>query len=143
MAGLGLAIHMYILSALPMIGFYSQEDLIDLIKKYSPGTMLETHGFKSYAPLFYGNAQFQDFNSKQRLQEIERIESRLLDSGLDPSVSSGLIHMIWLEEQNQLHKPVYIIAKQGGGLDLKNNKGFKLIEKRSGYWVYQKKTPDI
>ena len=143
MAGLGLAIHVYLLSALPMIGFYSQEDLIDLIKKYSPGTMLETHGFKSYAPLFYGNAQFQDFNSKQRLQEIERIESRLLDSGIDPRVSSGLIHMIWLEEQNQLQKPVYIIAKQGGGLDLKNNKGFKLIEKRSGYWVYQKKTPDI
>lgn len=136
---LSVSLHVFICFSIPEIGYYSQSDLIELCKRYGAQGYIETRGFKSYAPLFYGKAPYRDFILPQRQHEISNIENQLQKSGLDPATHPGLVHQIWIEQNQNSVKPRFIICKRPTDSELQGLSNFLFIEHRGAYTVYRVK----
>lgn len=136
---LSFCFHLFICFNIPTIGFYSQADLIDLCKTYGSQGYIETYNFKSYAPLFYGKASYQDFILPQRLNEIADIELKLQKSNLDPATHPGLVHQIWIEQSKITQKPRFIICKRSSESLLQRQPNYVFLEHRGAYSIYRVK----
>lgn len=134
---LSLCFHVFMCFNIPTIGLYSQADLIDLCTTYGSQGYIETYNFKSYAPLFYGKASYQDFILPQRLNEIADIEKKLQKSNLDPATHPGLVHQIWIEESKTTQKPRFIICKRNSESILQGHRNYIFLEHRGAYSIYR------
>lgn len=96
---------------IPKIEQYSQNAAIEFYKLCAKQhCYVETHGFKSYAYLFYSNRKPEDYSNPHQLAFIERQLDVMEKQGHSRITSYSISNMLWMEH-GEIDRPVYLVCK--------------------------------
>jgi 4-amino-4-deoxy-L-arabinose transferase-like glycosyltransferase len=124
-----------ILVIVPKIEQYSQRAAIDFYKVCAEhDCYVETHGFKSYAQLFYGKRTKDHFTNPDQLAYVENQLNVMEEEGHSRLQSFSVSYMLWMEN-GKIDRPAYIVAKitEKG---LAENPEMKKLYEKNGFSFY-------
>ena len=123
----------------PRIGFYSQEAAIEFYKlKAKEDCYVETHAFKSYAQLFYGNRQTSHFSAADEKSYVKKQLDLMEREGHSRSGSFSTAYTLWLEN-GQIDKPAYIVVKTVEKQQVAKKSHFKHLYDKNGFSFFVRK----
>ncbi|MBA2612911.1 MAG: glycosyltransferase family 39 protein [Bacteroidetes bacterium] len=122
----------------PKVEQYTQHAAIEFYKACSKhDCYIETHGFKSYAYLFYSNRTPKDYSNKEQI----RITHDMLDiwekQGMSRLVSFPLANSYWMENY-PVDKPAYIVTRSEYEAELRLNPELKELYSKNGFCFFVK-----
>ncbi|MDP3557064.1 MAG: glycosyltransferase family 39 protein [Bacteroidota bacterium] len=126
-------IYLIISCIVPKIELYTQHAAIEFYKAVSKHDChIETHGFKSYAYLFYSNRMPEDYSNKNQIKITEELLHDWEKDGLSPLTSFPLANLYWMEHY-EIEKPAYIIAKKQHEEELSLNPELTKLYSKNGF----------
>jgi hypothetical protein len=131
-----------IMLIIPRVELYSQNAAIEFYKYCADKhCYVETHGFKSYAYLFYSNRRADDYTNPEQQAFIARQLDHMESEGHSRLSSFATANMLWMEH-GKIDRPVYIAAKTPQEKSLAQIKGFILMYRKNGFSFFVR-YPDI
>jgi len=122
-----------IASVVPKIELYTQHAAIEFYKeKANEHCYIETHGFKSYAYLFYSNRKPSDYTNPDQIEYIKNQLDVMEAQGLSRITSYATSNMLWMENGN-VDRPVYIVVKTPHEATLTNPEVFAKLYQKNGF----------
>lgn len=129
-------IWMAVLVFIPKIEAYSQGAPVDFYKaKAKEHCYVETHGFKSYAYLFYSDRKPSDYVNPDQHQYIEERLTQMERQGYSRMKSYALANLFWME-YGIIDRPAYIVAKNTSLEELARVPGLKFLYEKNGFVFY-------
>lgn len=126
-------IYMAIAVIIPKVERYSQHSAIEFYKACSQqNCYVETHGFKSYAYLFYSNRKPGDYTNPDQVQFIERQLDLMVSEGHSRIKSYATSNMLWMEN-GKLDRPAYIVVKTKEEQELLKKQGMMKLYDENGF----------
>jgi 4-amino-4-deoxy-L-arabinose transferase-like glycosyltransferase len=117
----------------PKIELYTQRAAIEFFRACAERDChVETHGYKSYAHLFYSNRKPSDFNHPEQIAYVNEQLDQIELSGRSRLLSYSLSNMLWMEH-GRINKPAFIVTKITSENELLANKKFKKLYEQNGY----------
>lgn len=96
---------------IPKIEMYTQRATIEFYKQCAKhNCYVETHGFKSYAYLFYSNRKPNDYTNPQQKKFIEQQLDLMVSQGHSRITSYAVSNQLWME-YGIIDRPAYLVAK--------------------------------
>jgi len=137
-----LFINAIILVFVPKIEQYSQHAAIEFYKSCSTkDCYVETHGFKSYAYLFYSNRQPKHYKNKNQKKIIEEILNDWEKNGISRLSGYPGANLYWMEHY-PIDRPAYIVSKQTSEAELLSNPEIKKLYSKNGFSFFVKLPTD-
>lgn len=131
-----LFIVLSMLVIVPKIEQYSQHATIEFYKKCAQETCyVETHGFKSYAYLFYSNRKPSDYVNPDQLDFIEKQLDLMVSEGHSRIKSFATANLLWMEHGN-IDRPAYIVCKTQDEKDLNALTHIHKLYSKNGFSFY-------
>ena len=123
-------IYLAIAVIIPKVELYSQDAAIEFYKICAQQhCYVETHGFKSYAYLFYSNRQPEDYQNPDQIRYINEQLDVMEKEGHSRIKSYATSNLLWMEN-GKIDRPAYIVIKTKEELEmLKKPDMMKLYEK--------------
>lgn len=113
-----LFIYLAIAVIIPKVERYSQHAAIEFYKVCATQRCyVETHGFKSYAYLFYSDRRPGDYTNPDQVRYIERQLDQMVSEGHSRIKSYATSNLLWMEN-GKLDRPAYIVVKTKDEVDL-------------------------
>jgi hypothetical protein len=117
----------------PKIGIYTQQAAIDFYReKAKEDCYLETHAFKSYAQLFYGDRQLRHFTCADQKTYVLNQLDRMVGEGHSRSSSYSTAYTLWLEN-GITDKRTYIVVKTAKKDQITPKAHFNHLYDKNGY----------
>ena len=118
---------------IPKVELYSQHAAVAFYKACAQqNCYVETHGFKSYAYVFYSKRQPQDFQNPDQQQHVEKLLDDLEMQGWSKFSAFPLAHLNWIE-YGRIDRPAYVVIKTPAEQELLNHSGMKKLYQLNGY----------
>jgi len=96
---------------------------------------VETHGYKSYAYLFYSDRKPQDFNNPEQIRFIESQLDAMEKQGYSRTKSFAISNQLWMEH-GKIDRPAFIVGKKHQEQDIRKISGMKKIYELNGYLFF-------
>jgi hypothetical protein len=104
-------VYLAIAVIIPKVELYSQHAAISFYKACAKQHChVETHGFKSYAYLFYSNRKKEDFTNPYQLDYIAKQLDIMEGQGHSRLSSFATANLLWME-YGRIDRPAYFVAK--------------------------------
>lgn len=133
-----LFIYTTICVIIPKVELYSQHAAIEFYKACSKHDFyVETHGFKSYAYIFYSNLGPEDYSDPDQITTINKTLDGMEKDGQSRLTGFALANMLWLEH-SPLKKPAFIVAKTSHEAELVLNPELKKLYSKNGFCFFVK-----
>lgn len=134
--GLGLQllfIYTAIAAVIPKVEQYTQHAAIEFYKACSRySCYVETHGFKSYAYLFYSQRTKNDYVNPDQVAYIERQLDAMEAEGHSRLTSYSTANVLWMEN-GKIDRPAFIAAKTKESGELLARSDIKLLYTSNGF----------
>ncbi|MEI8137071.1 MAG: hypothetical protein WCH21_07100, partial [Bacteroidota bacterium] len=122
----------------PKIELYTQHAAIEFYEACSKqDCYVETHGFKSYAYLFYSKRTPKDYENKNQQRIIEEILTDWEKDGSSRLSSFPAADLYWMEHC-PIDKPAFIVAKFNSDAELLLNKDLTKLYSKNGFSFFVK-----
>ena len=129
-------INVAIATIIPKVELYSQHAAIDFYRSCAGKNVdIETHGFKSYAYIFYSNRTPHDFSNPHQVKYINRQLDVMEKEGHSRIASFSISNMLWMEH-GIIDRPAFIVVKTPLEADLASNSQLHKLYSRNGYSFY-------
>ena len=134
----GLALHLtfiYLAIAviIPKVELYTQHAAIEFYKACSKHTCyVETHGFKSYAYLFYSNRKKSDYINPDQTAYIAHTLDVMEKEGHSRLTSYATANLFWMEH-GKIDRPAFIVIKTKEEKDLQGYPELKKLYTKNGF----------
>lgn len=126
----------------PKIELYSQNAAIIFYKQVAKYKFdVDTHRFKSYANVFYGERTPETFNDPEQKEFIEKQLDIYEKEGHSRFSSYSTAYCMWLISGN-IKRPSFIVAKIQDAKEIDEAPGFKRLYERNGF-VFFVRMPEI
>ncbi|MEO6303671.1 MAG: glycosyltransferase family 39 protein [Bacteroidia bacterium] len=133
-----LFIYTTIAVIIPKVELYSQHAAIEFYKACGKhDCYVETHGFKSYAYLFYSDRRPEDYANKEQNKSINQTLDDLEKQGQSRLSTFSLANLNWMEHY-PIDKPAYIVAKNQFEAELLLNPELKKLYSKNGFCFFVK-----
>ena len=131
---LNLAFIMFFISVIvPKIELYTQDAAIEFYKQRAKEhCYVETHGFKSYAYLFYSNRTQNDYKNADQIRYIENQLDVMEKEGHSRITSYATSNLFWMEN-GKIDRPAYIVIKTKEEKDLSSVVGLSKLYQKNGF----------
>lgn len=104
-------IYLAIAIVIPKVEGYSQHAAIEFyIECAQQHCYVETHGYKSYAYLFYSNRKPADYTNPDQIAYVERQLDLMESEGHSRVQSFTISNMLWMEN-GKIDRPAYLVIK--------------------------------
>lgn len=131
----------FIALVVPKIEGYTQRAAIDFYKERAKEhCYVETHGFKSYAYLFYSNRMAGDYKHPDQLAYIEKQLDYMESVGHSRITSFSTANLLWMEN-GQIDRPAYIVIKTKDEKDISTVPGLTKLYQKNGFSFYRRLPP--
>jgi hypothetical protein len=128
-----LFIYLAIAVIIPKVELYSQHAAIEFYKTCAKHhCYVETHGFKSYAYLFYSNRTKNDYINPDQVAYIEEQLDVMEKEGHSRLSSYPTSNLLWMEH-GKIDRPAYIVIKTKDEEDLYSNKEMLFLYRENGF----------
>lgn len=142
--GLGMQlifIYLAIAVIIPKVEQYTQHAAIEFYKACAKHhCYVETHGFKSYAYLFYSQRSKSDYINPDQVAFIERQLDKMEAEGHSRLTSYSTANLLWMEH-GQIDRPAFIAIKTKDEADLKTISGIKKLYSSNGFSFFVRRMP--
>jgi 4-amino-4-deoxy-L-arabinose transferase-like glycosyltransferase len=134
----GLAINLLFITLtiyliVPKVELYTQRSAIGFYKACAQHDCeIETHGFKSYAYLFYSNRKPSDYSNAEQKRFIEQQLNLMVSEGHSRIMSYAVANQLWME-YGTIHRPAYIVIKTTSEKELLGIKDMSKLYDLNGY----------
>jgi hypothetical protein len=126
-------IYLAIALIIPKVELYSQHAAIEFYRASAKQhCYVETHGFKSYAYLFYSNRKPNDYINPDQRAFIEKQLDVMVEQGHSRLSSFATANLLWME-YGVIDRPAYIVIKTPQENELLNNPDFRLLYRKNGF----------
>lgn len=123
-------------SIVPKIELYTQHAAIEFYKERAKEfCYVETHGFKSYAYLFYSNRKPSDYTNPDQVRFIKRQLDLMETEGHSRLSSYPTSNLLWMEN-GVIDRPAYIVVKTPEESQITNKQEFSLLYRKNGFSFY-------
>lgn len=134
--GLGLQlafIYLAISVIIPKVEQYSQHAAIEFYKACARHhCYVETHGFKSYAYIFYSQRRPGDFTNPDQVAFIEKQLDKMESEGHSRLTSYSTANLLWMES-GKIDRPAFIAVKTKQEEELLAMPGLKKLYESNGF----------
>jgi 4-amino-4-deoxy-L-arabinose transferase-like glycosyltransferase len=131
-----------IASIVPKIELYSQHAAIEFYKERAKEhCYVETHGFKSYAYLFYSNRKPQDYTNPDQIDFIKRQLDLMESEGHSRLSSYPTSNLFWMEF-GKIDRPAYIVVKTPSEKEVASIQDFKKLYQKNGFSFFVRHPSD-
>ncbi len=128
-----LFIYLSIAVIIPKVEMYTQHAAIEFYKAHAgPDCYVETHGFKSYAYLFYSARRPGDYQNPYQVEYIEKQLDKMESEGHSRFTSFSTANLLWMEN-GVIDRPAFIVVKTIQESELLNTPGFKKLYSQNGF----------
>ncbi|HOZ87618.1 MAG TPA: hypothetical protein PL029_07670, partial [Bacteroidia bacterium] len=128
-----LFIYLAIAVIIPKVELYTQHAAIAFYKAHAgPDCYVETHGFKSYAYLFYSARRPGDYNNPDQVAFIEQQLDKMVEEGHSRFTSFSTANLLWMEN-GKIDRPAFIVVKTIQEQELLGTPGFKKLYNQNGF----------
>ncbi|MES2678712.1 MAG: glycosyltransferase family 39 protein [Bacteroidota bacterium] len=128
-----LFIYLAIAVIIPKVELYTQHAAIAFYKAHAgPDCYVETHGFKSYAYLFYSARRPGDYNNPDQVAFIEQQLDKMVEEGHSRFTSFSTANLLWMEN-GKIDRPAFIVVKTIQEQELLGTPGFKKLYSQNGF----------
>ncbi len=122
-----------IASIVPKIELYTQHAAIEFYKeRANEHCYVETHGFKSYAYLFYSNRKPSDYVNPEQITYIKNQLDVMEKEGHSRLSSYATSNLFWMEV-GIIDRPAYIVVKTPEENDINNKTEFTKLYQKNGF----------
>ena len=126
-------VYLAIAVIIPKVELYSQHAAISFYKACAKQHChVETHGFKSYAYLFYSNRKKEDFTNPDQVKFISDQLDVMEKEGHSRLSSYATSNLLWME-YGKIDRPAYLVLKVTQEKDLLGTPGFTKLYDENGY----------
>lgn len=126
-------IMLFISIIVPKIEQYTQHAAIEFYKERAKEhCYVETHGFKSYAYLFYSNRTKNDYVNEDQIRYIEAQLDVMEKEGHSRITSYATSNLFWMEN-GKIDRPAYIVIKTKDEKDLADVPGIRKLYQKNGF----------
>ena len=123
---------------IPKVELYSQHAAIEFYKACSKYDFyVETHGFKSYAYIFYSKLGPEDYSDPDQVKAINKTLDDMEKDGQSRLTSFSLANLVWMEN-SPVKKPVVIVAKKQYEEELLQKPDLKKLYSKNGFCFFVK-----
>lgn len=123
---------------IPKVELYSQHAAIEFYKACSKYDFyVETHGFKSYAYIFYSKLGPEDYSDPDQIKAINKTLDDMEKDGRSRLTSFSLANLLWMEN-SPVKKPAVIVAKMQYEEELLQKPGLKKLYSKNGFCFFVK-----
>lgn len=128
-----LFIYLSINILVPKIEQYTQHSAIEFYKACAPHKCyVETHGFKSYAYLFYSQRQPEDYTNEDQIKSIKASLDEAEKNGLSKFSFFAIANCEWMKT-GKIDRPAYIISKKADEKEVLTNLSIKKLYDKNGF----------
>ena len=128
-----LFIYLAIAVIIPKVELYTQHSAIEFYKACSKQKCyVETHGFKSYAYLFYSQRSKDDYNNPHQIEYINKQLDVMEKQGHSRFSSYPTSNVMWMEH-GKIDRPAFIATKSTQAQDLLKNPEFSKLYSENGF----------
>ncbi|MGZ4042438.1 MAG: ArnT family glycosyltransferase [Bacteroidia bacterium] len=125
----------------PKVEQYTQQATIDFYKACAlHPCYVETHGFKSYAYLFYSNRMPSDYINADQAKSIEAYLDNMERQGHSRFSSYSNANCEWMKYGN-IDRPAFIVAKTKDEKELLPNLSLKKLYDKNGFTFFVRMPP--
>jgi hypothetical protein len=125
-----------ILIVVPKVEQYTQHATIEFYKTCAKQKCyVETHGFKSYAYLFYSARQPDDYTNPDQVAYINKQLDLMESEGHSRFTSFPTSNLLWMEN-GKIDRPAYIVVKNINESELKGILTLKKLYSKNGFSFY-------
>jgi len=125
-----------ILIVVPKVEQYTQHATIEFYKSCAKQKCyVETHGFKSYAYLFYSARQPDDYTNPDQVAYINKQLDLMESEGHSRFTSFPTSNLLWMEN-GKIDRPAYIVVKNINESELKGILTLKKLYSKNGFSFY-------
>ncbi|MCC6373097.1 MAG: glycosyltransferase family 39 protein [Bacteroidia bacterium] len=122
----------------PRIELYSQHAAIEFYQQRAKEhCYVETHGFKSYAYLFYSNRKPTDYTNPDQMAYIEDMLNTMEKEGHSRLTSYSTANLFWMEN-GRVDRPTYIVVKSSQEKDIIEKPVFTKLYQKNGFCFYKR-----
>ena len=126
-------IYLAIAVIIPKVELYSQHAAIEFYKAINTQTCyVETHGFKSYAYLFYTNRAMDDYTNPDQVAYINNQLNVMEKEGHSRFSSYPTANLFWMEH-GKIDRPTYIVIKTKQESEIANIPDLKKLYSKNGF----------
>lgn len=134
-------IMLFISIIVPKIEQYTQHAAIEFYKERAKEhCYVETHGFKSYAYLFYSNRTKNDYVNEDQIRYIEAQLDVMEKEGHSRITSYATSNLFWMEN-GKIDRPAYIVIKTKDEKDLADVPGIRKLYQKNGFSFFLRLPP--
>lgn len=128
-----LFIYLAIAVIIPKVEMYSQHAAIEFYKVCATHhCYVETHGFKSYAYLFYSDRKKTDYTNPDQIAYIEAQLNSMEQEGHSRLSSYATSNLFWMEN-GIIDRPAYIVIKTKDEKQFEANPELKKLYQKNGF----------
>jgi hypothetical protein len=126
-------IYLAIAAIIPKVELYSQHAAIEFYKACAGRECyVETHGFKSYAYLFYSQRKQSDYVNPDQVRFIEQQLDEMEKEGHSRLSSYPTSNLLWMEH-GRIDRPAYIVVKTPSESELLRLQDMHKLYEKNGY----------
>jgi len=127
-----------IATVVPKVELYTQHATIEFYRERAKEhCYVETHGFKSYAYLFYSARKPEDYKNPDQVRYINEILDLMESEGHSRFSSYSTANCFWIEN-GKIDRPGYIVTKTTDDQSTMFETGFKLLYEKNGFSFYRR-----
>jgi 4-amino-4-deoxy-L-arabinose transferase-like glycosyltransferase len=128
-----LFIYLAIAVIIPKVELYTQHAAISFYKAHAGShCYVETHGFKSYAYLFYSARRPGDYTNPDQVAFIEKQLDKMVEEGHSRFTSFSTANLLWMEN-GKIDRPAFIVVKTIQEQELLGTPGVKKLYNQNGF----------
>jgi 4-amino-4-deoxy-L-arabinose transferase-like glycosyltransferase len=126
-------VYLSIAVIIPKVELYSQHAAIEFYKACAKQhCYVETHGFKSYAYLFYSDRHQGDYDNPDQVKYISETLDLLESQGHSRLSSYPMANLFWMES-GKIDRPAYIVIKTPDEQELSASPEFRKLYAENGF----------
>lgn len=134
-------ISLFITLVIPKIEAYTQHAAIEFYKERAKeNCYVETHGFKSYAYLFYSNRLAKDYTNADQKVFIENQLDLMVKEGHSRLTSFSTSNLLWMEH-GKIDRPAYIVIKTKDEKNISELPGLNKLYQKNGFSFFLRLPP--
>ncbi|MDI1355177.1 MAG: glycosyltransferase family 39 protein [bacterium] len=127
---------------IPKIEMYTQRATIEFYKQCAKHPCyVETHGFKSYAYLFYSQRQPSDYQNPEQQKFIEHKLDEMVRDGSSRVTSYAVSNQLWME-YGIVDRPAYLVTKSQLQSELLRMPGMTKLYELNGFTFFVRMPSD-
>ncbi len=120
----------------PKVELFTQRAAIEFYKACATNKCyVETHGFKSYAYLFYSNRRPDDYSNPQQKAFIEQQLDVMVGEGHSRIKSFAVSNQLWMEH-GVIDRPAYLVIKKQAEAELLTLPELTKLYERNGFCFF-------